>query len=360
MTDPGSPDPRIAERLAHLQSRRARSQPTQRATRADDTPAQADPLAPTTNTTDAPPDPDLAERLAQLQSRRARSRPALRATDADDTPAQVDPLAPTAATAATAATDADPIPDPDIAERLANLQTRRSRGPSASRVISPDGRPARIDPSAATTTNADPATGAATPTPTTTFDRAHGGRSTRRRRRSPAATAKIVTVGASTTAMLGLIAGYGYAEGRPDGPDLTDAQTAPGVPTPGALLPVAPASALTPSPPRVIVVLVDRSTGEQITTVAGATRDQALAEARDVVRDLGAGDAGFDPAIEVATPVAAAPAAVVVAEPVPVPAPAAIDLAVPVPPSPPPAAPVPASAPPAAPTPAPQASSGGS
>ena len=47
------------------------------------------------------------------------------------------------------------------------------------------------------------------------------------RRRSPAATAKIVTVGASTTAMLGMIAGYGIAEGTAASPRLSPTITRP-------------------------------------------------------------------------------------------------------------------------------------
>jgi hypothetical protein len=92
----------------------------------------------------------------------------------------------------------------------------------------------------------------------------------------------------------------------------------------------------------VVVVLVDRSTGEQLATVTGATRDEALDEVLDLVSDPG--------------DVAAAPSEVVVAQPAPVPTPSAVDLAIPATLPPPPGA-APAVAVPA---PMPQATSGGS
>jgi hypothetical protein len=170
-------------------------------------------------------------------------------------------------------------------------------------------------------------------------DRGHG--SSASRRRSPATTAKIVTVGASTTAMLGMIAGYGItdrmaaskptlvADGRPTAPPAGAARSAP--PT------------ITTTAPQVIVVIIDSATGKPIPPA-----DPSALGRLETSQIPGTG-----------APVRAAPESTApVPTLAPVPSPQLVDLAVPVP-EPPASAPAAPEAP-AGPAPAPQASSGGS
>lgn len=209
------------------------------------------------------------------------------------------------------------------AERLARLRERRAE-------------PSLAGASLPTHPSATGVTGEMPVAPTTP------GRSPRRT--SPAATAKIVTVGASTTAVLGLVAGYGFADRvatadqvvSPGTAIAASADESAGAPDPRAAALAPPAAAGQPvtAPPPIIVVVIDGTTGRPITTV----------------------DESLDKTVRTQpTSTQAAPAATTVPAPQP-PAPAvAIDLAVPAPPAPQPA--------PAAPAPAPapvQATTGGS
>lgn len=169
-------------------------------------------------------------------------------------------------------------------------------------------------------------------------DRGHG--SSVGRRRSPATTAKIVTVGASTTAMFGMIAGYGIAEGMAASKPTLVADDRPPAP-PAAAAPSVPT--ITTAAPQVIVVIVDSATGKPVSPA-----DPSAIDPLDAPQTRATG--ASTPAASESTPPATALA--------PVPAPQVVDLAVPVPPPPAPAAP-PAPATPS-PAPAPQASSGGS
>jgi len=280
--------------------------------------------------------------------------------------------------------------DPAVAERLARLRARRAATPSPDR--SPVSTPPTPDPSPVSSEQRShaplpPPTAPGTPTrpmpsramttsAATTSAAMRRSRSAGRRgrRRSPAATAKIVTVGASTTAVLGLVAGYGYAEHRPADPQLVDDQsiTSPTAEPTGAAAPVTPVAPAAPSTPpsKVTVVLVDPDTGQELVTVTGSSSEEAFARALDVleqVRPVSSTTSPVSPdgpvpaADAPGAPVAPDTPAVVAADPQPVPRPASVDLAVPAPPvrvaAP---APAPAPAPTPAPAPAPQASSGGS
>jgi len=236
----------------------------------------------------------------------------------------------------------------ELADRLARLQARRSASGGGSATPAP----------ASTEPNHPDVR-----VPTTDSPRGRASVGPSRRRRSPAATAKIVTIGASTTALLGLIAAYGYAEARPEGPQLVDAG-ATGSPTATDVAPVAPAAETTPPDPNIIVVLVDASTGERLASASAPTRDAALDQAL-AAASIGPGrnapapdDATPEPTSVVLDESAPTPD-IVVADPAPVAAPTAVDVAVPVPP-PPPAPPARAAAPPAAPAPTVQATSSGS
>jgi hypothetical protein len=162
------------------------------------------------------------------------------------------------------------------------------------------------------------------------------------RRRSPATTAKIVTVGASTTAMLGMIAGYGITERMAASKPTLVADDRPPA-TPATATRSAPAPTITTAAPQVIVVIIDSATGKPISPADPSALDPL--------------ESPQTPATGASTPAApdsTAPATALG----PVPAPQVVDLAVPVPPPPAPAPAAPTA--PAAPGPAPQASSGGS
>jgi hypothetical protein len=255
------------------------------------------------------------------------------------------------------------------ADRLARLNQRRSTGaPTPSRARSGVSSPANH--------HSDIADGAVPAFDPPAWNRAgqsppDAGRPNRPpragRRRSPASTAKIVTVGASTTAVLGMMAGYGIADhAAASKPILLAADEAPPAATPGATVPAAaiPADTTPPtvtSPPQVIVVVIDAATGRPISgdfdlsTLAATPPDAAGATTSGQ-------PAGTSPATNAATAPVAAPAPA--ATPAPVAAPATVDLAVPAPPPPPAPAPAAAPQPAAAPAPAaapqPQATSSGS
>jgi hypothetical protein len=173
-----------------------------------------------------------------------------------------------------------------------------------------------------------------------------------------------MTVGVSTTAALGMMAGYGIADqAAADKPVLLPidetlgATMVPVVPTVPPAAPIATTLPVDTAPPQVIVVVIDGATGRQISgdvdlsTLAASPPDAAIA-------------ASSPDATATTNGSAATPAAV------PVAAPTAVDLAVPAPtpaavPAPTPAAvpaSTPAAAPAAAPAPPPQpaATSGGS
>lgn len=245
------------------------------------------------------------------------------------------------------------------AERLARLRERRGTAaateptPAVTAELPPPTleRTAPIDPLLHGAAGAG-AAAAATATPP---DRAHRPR----RKRSIATNAKIITVGVSTTAVLGMIAGYGIADGLTS-ESSTDATPAPDVPLatiPPASPTTTPTVPVTTAAPQVIVVLVDAQTGRPISTTTGTGEgvlDQALGALPESTPAAPAPDPGATPAAEVAPATTVAPA--------PVQAPAAVDLAVPAVPTPAPqAAPsAPATQAAPAPAPAPQASSGGS
>ena len=198
------------------------------------------------------------------------------------------------------AAPASPPAEPVVADRLARLQNREAPSPSGTRAG---------------------------------------------RRRSPAANAKIVTVGASATAMLGMIAGYGIADAFASvdpQPAAQPADTAAVLPVTTSAAEVPPASstmtptaATAPSQPQVIVVVVDGATGRTLSTTNGSG---------DLAADLAS--VGVVPVRD---------STVAVAAPTPVAQPVAVELAVPAPPPPP--RPAPQSAPPQA---APEAVSSGS
>jgi len=127
----------------------------------------------------------------------------------------------------------------------------------------------------------------------------------------------VVTVGASTTAMLGMMAGYGYAD-----------RTAANRPVLVAADQPTPAPSTTVAP-RVIVVVVDGATGEPISPAAVSPAGGTVSGPPTTAAD--------QPSVTTTTLA-------------PVVAPQVVDVAVPVPPPPPPAPPAPA----------PQASTGGS
>ncbi len=177
------------------------------------------------------------------------------------------------------------------------------------------------------------------------------------RRRGPATTAKIVTVGASTTALLGMMAGYGIA-GRAAASDTAETQIAAAVDPPSPTIPPGgtPAAA---EPARVVVVVIDATSGAPISDVDAAILDEAglggtidqLLDGANRLRPTSS--TAPPPKVELpasaeASPVSTVPAVV---------APTRVDLAVPEPPRP---APAPAAAPAAAPAPAPQAETSGS
>ncbi len=214
------------------------------------------------------------------------------------------------------------------AERLAALRHRR---PGTPRVES------------ATATAVDPSD---------PFGGSSGSAERDRRRRSPATTAKIVTVGASTTAVLGMMAGYGIADrvaaSDPVVVPAGDVALPPAVAQPptGPLAPPAAAPNVATTAPQVVVVMVDTATGALI-----ATGDASLLD--DLQRATATPIDGTMPADTAtpettASPTPTAPPAPSTLEPVT--APIAVDLAVPAPPPP---RPAPAAAP--TPAPAPQA-----
>lgn len=228
----------------------------------------------------------------------------------------------------TVTTTEAPVLDADRAARLARLRERRaSAEPTAIDVAEPaDTVPVPPVVAASVTASAGP----------------------RARRRSPARNAKIITAGASATAVLGMIAGYGFTDALTSAAGPSDPPSGTPVGTPGDEVtePVPPASAtvtpLAPSlaaaAPQVIVVVVDGATGRTLSTTSGT------------------GDVPIDLATERSAPVPAAsaepappqePAAATPPAPVPVAVPAAVELAVPAPPAPtaPAAAPAPAVAP---------------
>lgn len=237
-------------------------------------------------------------------------------------------------------------PGDDRAERLARLRARRG--------AAPDSLPA-------------PTLGASVTDPQPTMVQAVenvASGSTRRRR--PATTAKIVTVGASTTALLGMMAGYGFA-GRAAESDTAEVSTVATVDPPPPTVPPAGSAPTTTEPERVVVVIIDATSGTVISEAAVSLLDEAGLDAT-IDRLLEGG--GEPPPVSTTTPPPdlAAPNP---AELPPVPttptvvAPATVDLAVPEPPPPPPApapasAPATASAPAPAPAPAPQAETSGS
>ena len=240
----------------------------------------------------------------------------------------------------------------DRAARLARLQARRGADPSvtpsapssadrpATAVRGPDSLPSPTAASIERTAPIDPPP-------------------QRTRRRSPAANAKIITIGASTTALLGMIAGYGIADGLTNEPPEATGSV-PAAPAPIVrAAPIAPASPtttppapVTTAPPQVIVVMVDAATGRPISTTTGSGEgvlESALGSLPgSTPAPAPAADDAAPSSSSAGTSAPAAPAA-----PAPA-APAAVDLAVPAAPQP---APAPAGPRPA---PQPQASSGGS
>jgi hypothetical protein len=152
-----------------------------------------------------------------------------------------------------------------------------------------------------------------------------------------------VTVGASTTAVLGMMAGYGMADrANADAPSLEAVPAAP-------LDTAAPVVAPTTQPPQVVVVVIDGATGQQIGGT-GTLSDTTVLDIRPHGDELAANGGAVPDSIPVGsgTATAAAPAS----EPAPVAAPVAIDVAVPKSP--------PRPAPSSRTAPAPQAESGGS
>ncbi len=206
----------------------------------------------------------------------------------------------------------------DRAERLARLQARRLTGATSDAAAAPA-------PAAAAT-----------------------------RRRSPARSAKVLTVGASTTAVLGMMAGYGIAESKAaQAPTLEpgtvdDLAFAAATPIPTTLAPVAETTP-TVAPPQVIVVVIDGATGQPIDRLAQAALDGEFTADSPGATTSGAADPGaLTPATAPAAPPPATPAPATAAAPAPQP----VTVAVPTP------APAPAPAP--VPAPAPQAKSSGS
>lgn len=240
----------------------------------------------------------------------------------------------------------------DHAERLARLQSRRtsSEQDSAPTVATDPNPPGPVPPS-------------------------DGKARRQRRRRSPARDAKILTVGASTTALLGMIAAYGIADGlvsadtstagtiAPDVPLPASASTTPPATVPPATLP--PTTAPTTVPPQVIVVVIDSATGLPISTSVGTgddflqtTLDGLTTGATQPVPDgtapaataPAASQPSSSPATPTATPAPApapaptpapAPATTLAPAAAPAPAPAPVDLAVPPAPAPAPVTTVP-------------------
>lgn len=173
----------------------------------------------------------------------------------------------------------------------------------------------------------------------------------RGRRRSPAMSAKVLTVGVSTTAMLGMIAGYGIAEGRSQQtPQLEPVTGATGDPDTAVATPapIPTTLATTTIPPQVIVVVIDSQTGLPIDTdaLAQAAIDGEL-EAGTAPGSSAASVVPLDTGTDTPAP-ATDPASA--AAPTPAPTPVAVDVPTPAP------APVPAPAS----SPPPEASSGGS
>ena len=172
------------------------------------------------------------------------------------------------------------------------------------------------------------------------------------RRRKPATTAKVVTVGASATAVLGLIALYGTVDRAaatpgPSSPAATGTDLPPVAPVPNSSGPAAP---VTPQPDIVVLVVDDegaiRSLDAPLAEAVGAAvRERAASSLADAPPAAPSPGGGQDSPAGVEAPSTA---------PVPVPVPVAVDLAVPAPSRPPAAAPAPA------PAPAPVARSGGS
>ncbi len=253
------------------------------------------------------------------------------------------------------------------AERLARLNQRRTPEASAP----PDNRPSPTSPTGHhRSTNADGSGPVFEPPSWTRADPTAPGiagpNRTRPagRRRSPASTAKIVTVGASTTAVLGMMAGYGIADHAAAGkPVLLTADEAASIAIPGATVPVVavPAATAPPdltAPPQVIVVVIDAATGQPI------SGDFDLSKLAAAPPDAAGTPTSSGQATGTPTAANPAPVAAPTTAPAPVAAPAAVDLAVPAPPPPPAPAPAAAPQPAAAPAPAaapqPQATSSGS
>lgn len=190
-------------------------------------------------------------------------------------------------------------PDPH-ADRLARLATLRARRT--------DLEPASVGDRVAPQPPAAHDVVAAAPTPVV-----------RAPRRSLALNAKIVTVGASTTAMFGLMAAFGIADGRG-----ADTAAAPAAPPPATLPPLA--------------TTVEIGSGQSPTTVVAEpiVTSGAAALAPEVTISSA-------PATVLATVPGSAPATVPTpaAVPVPVAVPVVVDVAVPPPPAP-EAAPAPA------------------
>lgn len=157
-----------------------------------------------------------------------------------------------------------------------------------------------------------------------------------RRRRSPALSAKVITVGASTTAMLGMMAGYGIAEGRADQSPTLEPVAEPGGAIDATSVAAVPTTLATPAaaPPQVIVVVVDGRTGEPFDTdalaqaaidgeLATGTTAAAASEATTVPANEPAAATASAPApTPEPTPAASAPQPVAVAVDVPTPVPA--------------------------------------
>ena len=176
----------------------------------------------------------------------------------------------------------------------------------------------------------------------------------RSRRRSPAAAAKIFTIGASTTAVLGIMAGYGIAEESaasdpvllpPDQPFTSVLGAGQGTPP--------PASSATTTPQSIVVVVVDQNGRLISTSNPSVLTDPSLLASLPPRTSSSASTTVVPESLPPSDSGTAAPRAS--AAPVPVPAPATVDLAVPAPPPPPAPTPqAPAAQTPAAQAPAPQ------
>ena len=144
-----------------------------------------------------------------------------------------------------------------------------------------------------------------------------------------------MTLGASTTALLGLITGFGLADRFGAGPDAVAApdslDTAIAVAQP-ALTPSMLPAATTPEPTPAIVIVIDRATGAIVSSETVESLDQAVADAVGrpvpIPADTASGATDVGSSARPAPPTG--PEAV--SEPQPVAEPTRIDLAVPAPP----------------------------